>query len=126
MPKLYRSMRDDGSGRPQVGPSARGLGVRPGGGDVAAVLPTDLVLPGQGGMSVSPDAPLNLAVSRRPAKFHGTGKDPVWEIDSAVLPGYNLAYRPDPKNPKHGYVEPTTPMTLADYQLLLAATREPV
>jgi hypothetical protein len=123
MAKLYRSMRDDGSGKPEVSPTARGLGVRPGGGDVPARLPNDLVYPGQGGLSASPDTPLNLAVFRRPAKFQGTGKDSVWEIDSAVLPLFNLSYRIDPKTPKHGYIEPAVPMTLDDYQRLLAATQ---
>jgi hypothetical protein len=123
MPKLYRSMKDDGSGKPEVSPTARRLGVRPGGGDVAAVLPSDLVNPGQGGMSVSPDTPLNLAVFRRPAQFQGTGKDPVWEIDSAALLLFDLSYRVDPKNPKHGHIEPTVPMALDDYQRRLAATQ---
>ena len=122
MPKLYRSMRDDGTGKPEVSPTARGLGVRPGGGDVAAVLATDFVHPGLGGMSASPDTPLNLAFFRRPAKFQGTGKDPVWEIDSAALPVFGLTYRVDPKNPKHGYIEPVVPMALDDYQWRLAAT----
>lgn len=123
MPELYRAMRDDGSGKPEVSPTARGLGVRPGGGDVLAVLPSDPVVPSQGGMSVSPNTPMNLAISRRPAKYHGTGKDPVWKADSAVLPLYALIYRPDARNPKHGYIEPAAPMTLAEYQRRLAATQ---
>jgi hypothetical protein len=59
MPILYRSMIEDTDGKPEVSPTARGLGVRAGR-DVAAIDKDDLVFPGGGGMSVSPDSPMNL------------------------------------------------------------------
>ncbi len=74
MPRLFRAMREDAAGFPETGPSARTLGVRPGI-DVAATAPDEMVLPGQGGISVSPDDPMNLPAFRRPPDFQGTGRD---------------------------------------------------
>src|SRR6059058_2366777 len=68
--RLYRSMKEAADGFPAVGSSSRLLGVRPGNAptpDVLAVAPSDLVLPGQGGMSVAPDDPANLPRHLRPA-----------------------------------------------------------
>ena len=48
------------------------LGVRPGI-DVPALYPLDIVQPGQGGLSVSPDDPLNLPYFRRPPEWQGAG-----------------------------------------------------
>jgi hypothetical protein len=53
--RLFRSMKEGSDGMPVCGPSGRLLGVRPGNAatpDVFAMNPVDLVLPGQGGMSV--------------------------------------------------------------------------
>jgi hypothetical protein len=91
MPRLYRAMKEDPQGMPQLGASARALGVRPGI-DVPATLASDMVQSGQGGLSVSSDDPMKLPVYRRPNTFHGTGKDPVWVIDDADL-GSNLPGR---------------------------------
>jgi hypothetical protein len=49
MPILYRGMIEDTDGKPEVSPTARGLGVRSGR-DVAAMALDDLVFPGDGGM----------------------------------------------------------------------------
>jgi hypothetical protein len=82
-----------------------------------------LVLPLTGGMSVAIGAPENLPLHRRPKAFGGFGPDPVWEIDDSDLPE-RLAFRPDPRNPSsHGFVEPIAPMSLADYQEVLATSR---
>jgi hypothetical protein len=74
MPVLFRAMREDGNGNPEIGPNARCLGVRPGI-DVPAKVGRNVVHPGQGGMSVSPDDPMKLPYFCRPPGFQGTGKD---------------------------------------------------
>jgi hypothetical protein len=115
-------MTDDWDGRPRIAPTARTLGVRP---DID--IPVDgrgFVEPGFGGMSVSPGSPLNLPAHRRPSEHGGTGKDPVWELAEDVLPG-SLVYRSDDDMPDtHGFVEPASEMTLEDYELALAETRD--
>jgi hypothetical protein len=114
-------MKEDDQGYPEVGPGTRTLGVRPGV-DVPAGSLGDMVYPGQGGLSVSPDDPLHLPYFRRPPAWQGTGRDPVWTISGAEL-GPDLQYRPDPGNARHGFVEPVRPMTLADYQVAIAGTQ---
>jgi hypothetical protein len=86
------------------------------------MVPNDTVQPGQGGLSVSPDDPGKLPFYRRPAAFQGTGRDPVWVIESADL-GSDLTYRPDPRNAGHGFIEPARPMTLDEYQRALQQTQ---
>ncbi|HQU44204.1 MAG TPA: hypothetical protein PK867_15395, partial [Pirellulales bacterium] len=108
-------------GMPEVGSGARLLGVRPGT-DLLVSLPYEIVPPGAGGLSVSPHDAANLPYFRRPRQLGGTGKDPVWVIESSLLrPG--LIYRPDPNSPTHGFIEPASSMTLDDYQRALAATQ---
>ena len=121
MPTLFRAMKEDNSGLPQLGGSARTLGVRLGR-DVSALAGSDPVQPGQGGMSVSPDDPLNLPLHRRPPEFGGTGADPVWSLEAADL-GPKLCYRPDPKHSGHGFIEPAYPMTADEYRQALEATQ---
>jgi len=122
--KLYRAMKVAADGLPEVGPSARMLGVRRGDqaphNDVIAVAPSDPVLPGTGGMSVAPKDPANLPKNRRPASLGGTGKDPVWEIDDTDL-GEDLQFSQDTST--HGVVEVKVEMTLDEYEQALAATR---
>jgi hypothetical protein len=121
--KLFRAMREAADGLPEVGPTARTLGVRPGPdprADVAAVAPDDWVLPGTGGLSTVPDDPIHLPHHRRPAILGGPGRDPVWVIDSSTL-GTDLAARQD--QPTHVHVEPAAPMTLQSFQDALTATR---
>jgi hypothetical protein len=67
-------MKEGSDGLPETGPSARKLGVRPAGTalkkpDVMAVNPSDIVYPGQGGMSVAPNDPGNLPSQRRPVSL---------------------------------------------------------
>lgn len=114
-------MKDDGEGQPRCGPKARELGVRLEG-DIL-IREDGSVGPGTGGMSVALDDPNNLPPHRRPAKFGGLGRDPVWQIDEADLPG-TLVMRPDPEDPsRHGFVEPIESMSLFDYQDALATSR---
>jgi hypothetical protein len=105
----------------EIGESARSLGVRPGV-DVPARAPDEIVLPGVGGMSVSPEDPANLPPFRRPPEFGGVGRDPVWALMADEL-GPDLRYRPDPANPAHGFVEPARPMPLKAYQDALTQTQ---
>jgi hypothetical protein len=121
MPTLFRAMKEDTARQPQLGGSARTLGIRLGR-DVSALSASDLVHSGQGGMSVSPDDPLHLPLYRRPPEFGGTGTDPVWFLDVADL-GPQLCYRPDPKNSGHGFIEPAYPMTADEYRQALEATQ---
>src|SRR4051812_35516498 len=95
--KLFRSMVEGQDGSPEVGPSARKLGVRPGNAptpDVLAADPQDIIAPGQGGMSAAPDDPLWLARHRRPASLGGLGQDPVWYIETDDL-GPDLRFHQD-------------------------------
>ncbi len=121
MPRLFRAMKEGAEGLPEEGESARALGIRPGI-DVLAGKPEEVVRPGQGGLSVSPDDPLNLPAFRRPPEYQGVGKDPVWTITAAEL-GPDLSYRPDPASAGHGFIEPARPMTLGDYRRALTRTR---
>ena len=122
--KLYRAMREAADGLPEVGPTARTLGVRPGGStksDVAAINDQDPVAPGGGGMSTAPDDPRHLIRFRRPPSLGGTGDDPVWIIDVNDLDP-DLAVHLD--TPKHAVDEPIRPMTLQSFQAALARTRD--
>jgi hypothetical protein len=88
--------------------------------DVNAASPGDVVNPGEG-MSAAPHDPAHLAKNRRPPQLNGgTGKDPVWEIDTDDL-GPAIEYVQD--TPTHGVVAAKVPMTLAELEQALAATR---
>jgi hypothetical protein len=113
-------MREAAGGTPEIGASARSLGIRPGI-DVTASSANDIVQPGTGGLSVSPDDPMNLPHFRRPAKWQGTGKDPVWTIDDNAL-SPELCYRPDPARAGHGFIEPAHSMTLDEFEQAIART----
>jgi hypothetical protein len=116
-------MKEDPDGWPATGPSARLLGVRPATQptpDVLATKPTDVVHPGQGGMSVAPDDPTQLRRHRRPVSLGGIGLDPVWYIEMDELVP-DLAFRQDKAT--HGVIEPKYAMTLQEFQSALAQTR---
>jgi hypothetical protein len=122
--KLYRAMTPAADGLPQVSRSARSLGVRtpdesnrP---DVTATDPADIIQPGTGGMSTAANDPANLPPLRRPTALGGTGKDPVWELDTDDL-GPDLQARQDGKT--HVLIEPARAMTLDEFEQALTATR---
>lgn len=117
--RLFRSMEQAADG-PVADANARALGARPG--IDIPVTTNGMVRPGLGGMSVSPDSPMNLPRHRRPPEWSGTGKDPVWAISSDAL-GSALEYYPDPDDSSHGFIEPARPMTFNEYQEQLRATR---
>ena len=114
---IYRGMIETSSG-PQIGDTARTLGVRA---NVDILIDGNgMVHPGTGGMSVSP-RPADLPMHRRPIEFGGTGKDPVWRINTRNL-GPDLKYVPDA--PGHGTVQPTRSMLFEEYQEALANTQK--
>lgn len=116
---LYRGIKTAEDGLPILGDTGRALGPTPR--DIP-VGPDGMVRPGTGGMSVSPDSPMNLPLSRRPPEFGGAGKDPVWQISSSDL-GTDLTYRPDPDMFGHGFIEPAYPMPFQTYQQAVWDTR---
>lgn len=122
--------------RPQVGPSAVALGVRVPPDEHAdiAVGAEGAVGPRTGGMSVAPAWRL-LPVHRIPRRLRpkfprAAGKNQcfLWRMGEGPFTegpfADGLHFRPDPAKPnKHGFVEPATRMTAAEYQTALAATR---
>jgi hypothetical protein len=121
----FRSMTPEEDGLPRVGPSARTLGVR---------VPEDIrpngghVVPGTGGMSVSPDSMWNLPNHRRPRAMGGgsTGpnQDRVFSITDTALEQRELTARPDPEAPAlHALVEPKYRVSLKAFEGSLSATR---
>jgi hypothetical protein len=116
-------MMEATDGLPEVEPSGRMLGVRPGNAptpDVRAINPQDILQPGDGGMSVSPNDPMGLRKHRRPASLGGTGRDPVWFIETDDL-GPDLQFRQDSQT--HGVIEASRALSFQEYQDALAATR---
>jgi hypothetical protein len=119
--------------RPRVENSARGLGVRVGGG-TNTDIPIDSagkVAPGTGGMSVGPTW-RDLPVHRIPRRLKhmvpaatGNNNDACWTMgNSAFIAGplaEGLLLRPD--NPTHGLVEPAREVQLDVYLGDLASTR---
>lgn len=128
MPELFRPMKKE-NGLPRAEASKTGLGVVVGSGpdDDIPLQADSLLHPRTGGMSVSPDDPMFLPAWRRPKKFGGTGKHPVWAISSDRIRDH-ITYWPDPPNPEgvidHGLVEPSEPMSEGALQTALAATQE--
>jgi hypothetical protein len=114
-------MKEADDGLPEVGDRFGMLGVRPTRsgrrGDVPASVPSDLVRPGGGGLSVFEGPPTNLPPQMRPP----IAQHPLWEIDDADLPTGLLAQ--DAGRP-HYHIEPAAEMRLDIYQRLLAATRD--
>ena len=125
-PEYFRSMTPGPDGAPEVGRSARRLGVR---------TPEDvqpdargLVQPRTGGMSVSPDSLWNLPHHRRPQPLGrgstGPAGDTVYSLSEPPLEVCALVARRDPRRPdKHAFVEPSAPTPLSDYESALESTR---
>lgn len=114
---VYRAMREDPAGSPVVGPTARTLGVRP---QVDVPVVAGQVQPNTGGMSVAPDRPENLHLLRRPPRYGGSGKDPVWCLRTDQL-GADLQFRQD--SATHGLIEPARVMLLDEFQRRLEDTK---
>ena len=119
MKKLYRLMKTDTDGKPLVGSGSMMLGVRPTDPalpqntfDVPAVVGTDVVHPGEGGLSCYTEA---SAIKLRSKKLS------LWSIDVADLPQELI---PKPAGDPHHHIEPNLDVTLDELQQLLAETRD--
>lgn len=128
MAKVYRAMKQAG-GRPEVGATARSLGVR----IPADIAPdeTGSVHPGPQGMSVAPDL-VSLPLHRIPKRLAylrlgaiGPDRDIVWSfgqgrfVAGPLAPGLTLL----PDTAHHGFVAPNARMASGDYESALAATQ---
>jgi hypothetical protein len=141
MAKLYYRGMAEQNGKPKIGRSARLLGVRPGidinieqmpvgyldeqgyllaeserkfQGELVTVAIRDTK-----GMSVSLSIEA-LPAFRKPAKFGGTGKDPLWQIDDSNITGDLQAIQ---DSPTHVSILPRVTMLLEKYELALANTQ---
>lgn len=142
MVKLYYRGMATENGKPKIGRSARLLGVRPNIDINIEQIPTgcldeqgyllpesqrkllgDLVnvaMRDTKGMSVSLSIE-GLPAFRKPVKFGGMGKDPLWEIDSSVITGDLQAVQ---DSPTHVSIMPRVTMTLEKYEAALASTQK--
>ncbi|MBE9097250.1 hypothetical protein [Tychonema sp. LEGE 07203] len=141
MAKLYYRGMAEQNGKPKIGRSARLLGIRPGIDIDIEQIPTGY-LNEQGyllveserdfrgeivtvavrntkGMSVSLSIE-SLPAFRRPAKFGGTGKDPLWQIDDRNIMGDLQAVQ---DSPTHVSILPRVTMSLERYEAALANTQ---
>ena len=117
--KLYRKMNEDADGRPAVGNTSMKLGVRPTNPlepnkqfDVPAINGSDIVAPGDGGLSCYSELKDIRIRSKKLVLF---------SIEEAQLP-QELMVRPD--SGSHCMIEPRQSITLDVLQELLASTRE--
>ena len=137
----YRGMVDE-NGKPKIGRSARLLGVRLGIDINIKQMPVDsldeqgyllpesecefqgelvdVAIVNTGGMSVSLSIEA-LPAPRKPAKFGGYGKDPLWQIDDSNITGDLQAVQ---DSPTHVSISPRVTMLLERYELALANTQD--
>lgn len=113
---VFKDLARDGE-TPRVGPG--GLHVRAGH-DVDAINDDELVYPGGGGMSVTPDDVLLLPQSRRPRSLGGTGRKPIWSLSTDLLSKHSLGCRQD--DVSHALVEVSEPMPLAKFNANIGDT----
>lgn len=141
MAKLYYRGMADENGKPKIGRSARLLGIRPGididieqiptgylndQGYLLAELERDfrgelvtIAIRNTKGMSVSLSIE-SLPPFRKPAKFGGMGKDPLWQIDDKNIMGDLEAVQ---DSPTHVSILPRVTMSLERYETALANTQ---
>ena len=141
MAKLYYRGMAEQNGKPKIGRSARLLGVRPGIDIDIEQMPTgylneqgylladsERVFRGElvvvavrntKGMSVSLSIE-SLPAFRKPSKFGGSGKDPLWQIDDRNIMGDLQAIQ---DSPTHVSILPRVTMSLERYEVALANTQ---
>lgn len=141
MAKLYYRGMADQNGKPKIGRSARLLGIRPGIDIDIEQIPTGylneqgyllpeserdfrgelltIAIRNTKGMSVSLSIE-SLPAFRKPAKFSGTGKDPLWQIDDKNIMGDLEAVQ---DSPSHVSILPRSSMSLERYETALANTQ---
>ena len=107
---VWRVMAQSESGEPKVGTSMTTLGVR-----VRDLHPrlSGMVDPLEGGISVSPEGEEHLPEAAR--TLLESGKGAIFALDTEAL-SPRLAYRPDPNDTSHGFIEPVTNMKYEMYQ----------
>ncbi len=142
MAKLYYRGMAEQSDKPKIGRSARLLGVRPTIdinieqmqmgclNEQGYLLPesqsklhSDLVMVAirdTKGMSVSLSIE-GLPTFRKPTKFGGMGKDPLWQIDDSHIKGDLQAVQ---DSPTHVSIMPRVTMALEKYESALANTQQ--
>ncbi len=142
MAKLYYRGMAEQNDRPKIGRSARLLGVRPTIDINIEQIPISCLdeqgylLPEsqrkfQGefvtvairdtkGMSVSLSIE-GLPAFRKPSKFGGNGKDPLWQIDGSIITGDLEAVQ---DSPTHVSIIPRFTMSLEKYETALANTQK--
>ena len=143
MVKLYYRGMTDENGKPKIGRSARQLGVRLGDIDInikrmpvdsldeqGYLLPeserefqgelVDVAIVNTGGMSVSLSIE-GLPAPRKPTKFGGYGKDPLWQIDDSNITGDLQAVQ---DSSTHVSISPRVTMLLERYELALTNTQD--
>lgn len=115
-------MKDDVDGKPVIGDSARKLGVR----NPDDIKPNHIGVVDSGfhGMSVAPLPAENLPKHRRPNEFGGTGRDPIFGIETVHLGSFNLKYVQDPMNLGHGFIAPLEEMSYTQYVQNVYDTRD--
>ncbi len=141
MAKLYyRGMAEQG-GKPKIGRSARLLGIRPnidvnieqipiGCLDEQGCLLPELqrkilgelvtvAIRDNKGMSVSLSIE-GLPAFRKPARFGGSSKDPLWQVDDSDITGDLQAVQ---DSPTHVSILPRVTMALEKYETALASTQ---
>jgi hypothetical protein len=119
--QLFRTFVTDADNRPKIGAANFMLGAR---------VPLDIkpdrdgrVVPGKGGMSVTPNDPAGLPPHLRPISLAGGQSTlPIFSIATSKL-GASLRFQPAKLHPeRHGFVEPSMAMKLEAYQDALGAT----
>jgi hypothetical protein len=118
--RLFRLMKVDADGKPRVGDRAMALGVRPADptnpakrSDVLAATDTEPVRPFEGGLSCYAD-PADIALAAKQLQ--------LWSIDERDVPPELLVRLTGPGS--HHHIEPGDEMPLAEFQQLLADTRD--
>jgi hypothetical protein len=141
MTKLYYRGMAEQNGKPKIGRSARLLGVRPNTDidieqipsgcvdDQGYLLPEPerryqgenvvIAIKNAKGMSVSLSIE-SLPAFRKPAKFGGIGRDPLWQIDDSKITGDLKAVQ---DSPTHVSILPRVTMLLERYEAALAQTQ---
>lgn len=129
MPQVFRIMREDPDGLPNVAPTANGLGVRAGV-DIEVDRQGNVLLNGKG-MSVNPEwrsAPLFRIPERlrhQKQGARGPNTNACFRCGSGAFSRGSFAERLtlEPDTPAHGVIAPTATVPLSEYEAALAATR---
>ena len=118
--KLYRVMKVDVDGKPLEGSGSMMLGLRPTDPsqphkhfDVLAMTGRDVVRPGEGGLSCY-EKPAAITIQLNKKLI-------LWLIETEVL---SSALIGKPAGPPHYHIEPSGDMTLDEFQMLIADTRD--